>query len=341
MKNAFAHRLPARYTQALLDMLVTDYQVAAGALGRARELCQPLAEIPEGFISLQQFAQVCDIAVDCCDDPWLGVKFGRRLSPISHGALGAAASSCRRVDEMFQLLGRFADHLFPAHIENESRDDRFILRSIFPQQIEKNREFHAQVVIAGSLKLLQDSVGYLPSDIRIAFPFSVSAEKQSDYQQFFPYDLSFNSSVLLLEFPISYIRTPLLSADPTAHEIYVKACETITEQLQTSHTLGESIRRLLEGYMLDGYGSQYPSLEQIADMLHISSRALRNRLAKEQLSFREILSECRTDKAKQLLGDDNLTVAVIAEQLGYKDTANFCRAFKRETGVSPSEFRLL
>lgn len=336
MKNAFAHRLPARYTQALLDMLVTDYQVAAGALVRARELCQPLAEIPEGFISLQQFAQVCDIAVDCCDDPWFGVKFGRRLSPISHGALGAAASSCRRVDEMFQLLGRFADHLFPAHIENESRDDRFILRSIFPQQIEKNREFHAQVVIAGSLKLLQDSVGYLPSDIRINFPFSVSTEKQSDYQQFFPYALCFNSSVLLLEFPISYIRTPLLSADPTAHEIYVKACESITEQLQASRSLGESIRHLLEGY-----NSHYPSLEQIADMLHISSRALRNRLAKEQLSFRELLSECRTDKARQLLRDDSLTVATIADQLGYKDTANFCRAFKRETGVSPSEFRLL
>ncbi len=341
MKNTFAHRLPVRYTQALLEMLVTDYQVDTGSLTRARELCQPLAEIPEGFISLEQFAQVCDIAVDCCDDPWLGVKFGRRLSPISHGALGAAASSCRRVDEMFQLLGRFADHLFPAHIENESRDDRFILRSIFPQQIEKNREFHAQVVIAGSLKLLQDSVGYLPSDIRIAFPFSVSVEKQSDYQQFFPYDLCFNSPVLLLEFPISYIRTPLLSADPTAHEIYVKACESITEQLQASRTLGESIRHLLEGYMLDGYGSHYPSLEQIADMLHISSRALRNRLAKEGISFRELLSTCRIDKAKLLLEDDNLTVAIIGERLGYKDTANFCRAFKRETGVSPSEFRLL
>jgi AraC family transcriptional activator of pobA len=33
------------------------------------------------------------------------------------------------------------------------------------------------------------------------------------------------------------------------------------------------------------------------------------------------------------------SVAAIAAELGFKDTAYFCRFFRRHTGVSPSEFR--
>ncbi|BFM15490.1 AraC family transcriptional regulator [Maricurvus nonylphenolicus] len=330
MTIEFAQRLPARYTQSLLDMLVSEYQVAPSALADAQALCQPLAEIPEGFISLEQFAQACDIAVEHCDDPWLGVRFGKRLSPVSHGALGGAISSCRCVADMMKLITRFTDTLFPAHFTSQQKADRVFVKSVFPPSIDKNKEFHAQIVVSGTFKLLEDTVGYLPRDIAVHFPFP----SNSAYQDKFPYDLHFNSSTLFIEFPLSYMDAPLMSSDPATHQLFVKACESISEQLQSSRSLGEAIKQLL-----DRYEGNYPSQEQIADMLHVSARTLHKRLAKEQLSFRQLLTDYRIGKAQQFLKEGQLTVADVAECLGYKDTSNFGRAFKRATGLAPGEYR--
>ena len=330
MKMSFAQHLPVRYTQSLLGMLKSDYEVAPKILQRIEELCQPSENVPAGFVSIEQFFQARDLAIEHCGDNWLGYRFGQRLGPLRLGALGAAASSCHRVDSMFELIGRFANAMFPAHFENQIKGDRFSVGCVFPPFFEKNKDFYSQVLVAATFKLLDDLVGYLPRDVSIHFPFPEEVE----YAQKLPYHLTFNNKNISFEFPLTYAQAPLLTSDPAAHELYVKACESITNQLQSSKTLGASIRTLLEGYE---HG--YPTLEQIADMLRIPSRTLRERLAKEKLSYRQLLTQCRIDKAKQLLETKDLTVAAIADQLGYGDTANFCRAFKRETGISPSEFR--
>jgi AraC-like DNA-binding protein len=332
MNISFAQHLPARLTQVLLDLLQSDYQLDADVLSRIQELCSPDTDDPEGFMSLENFALARDIAIKACGDPALGFKFGQQLEVLRLGPLGVAASSSHRVDEMFELIGRFADALFPAHFESQVKGELFELNCTFPPLLDRNREFYAQVLVSGTLSFLENLVGYLPQDITIHFPL----EDAEFYRDQLPYRLQFNSTSLCLAFPKSYASAPLLTSDPAAHELYVKACESVTQKLQSSRSLGASIRHLLEGYE-----QHYPSLEQVADMLRIPSRTLRDRLAKENVSFRQLLTECRTDKAKKLLDESSLTVAVIAEQLGYGDTANFCRAFKREAGLSPSAYRNL
>ena len=50
-------------------------------------------------------------------------------------------------------------------------------------------------------------------------------------------------------------------------------------------------------------------------------------------------SECRIDKARQLLRNTLLPISVIAEKVGYHDQMTFARAFKRYEKTSPSEYR--
>lgn len=52
-----------------------------------------------------------------------------------------------------------------------------------------------------------------------------------------------------------------------------------------------------------------------------------------------LVREARTHEAKRLLVKTDLTVRQIACQVGFTDPAYFCRFFRRETGVSPGEFR--
>jgi two-component system response regulator YesN len=56
-------------------------------------------------------------------------------------------------------------------------------------------------------------------------------------------------------------------------------------------------------------------------------------------TFKEYLTEIRINKAKELLRMTTLRSADIAYQVGYNDPHYFSSVFKRNTGLSPIEFR--
>jgi AraC-like DNA-binding protein len=62
-------------------------------------------------------------------------------------------------------------------------------------------------------------------------------------------------------------------------------------------------------------------------------------MAREGIHFSELLEACRLDAAQRLLSDPRNKVIEVADRLGYRDAANFTRAFRRWTGASPREFR--
>lgn len=51
------------------------------------------------------------------------------------------------------------------------------------------------------------------------------------------------------------------------------------------------------------------------------------------------LLNCRIDAAKAYLAESNLTVGEIAKICGFHDISNFGRTFKKETGLSPRQYR--
>ena len=51
------------------------------------------------------------------------------------------------------------------------------------------------------------------------------------------------------------------------------------------------------------------------------------------------LTDLRIQKAKLLLRTSNLSIAHIAESIGYRDHFYFSRVFKKETGLSPTLYR--
>jgi AraC-like DNA-binding protein len=77
----------------------------------------------------------------------------------------------------------------------------------------------------------------------------------------------------------------------------------------------------------------------VAFDLNVSQRTLNRRLQVENTSFRHIKSQALAQWAKQYLLETERSVEAIAEELGYKDTANFRRAFRKSEGCSPIEYR--
>ncbi len=66
---------------------------------------------------------------------------------------------------------------------------------------------------------------------------------------------------------------------------------------------------------------------------------MQRKLAEEGLAFEDLVDEMRRDLALRYLADPKIAVAEVAYLLGYSEPSPFNRAFKRWTGVTPSEAR--
>jgi len=58
-------------------------------------------------------------------------------------------------------------------------------------------------------------------------------------------------------------------------------------------------------------------------------------------NFLEYLSQIRMEKAKELLKDTNLSIAMVCEKVGYSDLKHFTKSFRTATGIKPNEYRKL
>lgn len=80
-------------------------------------------------------------------------------------------------------------------------------------------------------------------------------------------------------------------------------------------------------------------LEEVAAQLFMSTRTLRRKLQQADTTFVALLDEVRLNDARRLLGMTTLGIEVIAGRIGFAEPASFTHAFRRWTGMTPSEWR--
>lgn len=100
------------------------------------------------------------------------------------------------------------------------------------------------------------------------------------------------------------------------------------------HELSNAVRALL----LERPGSP-PSMAEVADALHLSTRTLRRRLAGLNTGFSALVADIRGGLACHYLTDTSWPLDVIAEKVGYSDASNLRQAIKRWIGESPQAYR--
>ena len=107
-----------------------------------------------------------------------------------------------------------------------------------------------------------------------------------------------------------------------------------TENSQNALVMAHVRRYLEDNYMFD------ISLDSVGEILHISPAYLSAQFKKYQkMNFLDCLTELRINAAKELLADPFRSSAEVASMVGYEDASYFARAFKKRTGVTPTQYR--
>ena len=107
----------------------------------------------------------------------------------------------------------------------------------------------------------------------------------------------------------------------------------VTVRLRTS--LFEDARRIVESEYASDLG-----LDDVARRVATSRRQLQRAYAEVgNTTFRAQLAEVRMRRAAEMLSSDGLTIREVARRVGYRQPAQFAKAFRRHHGMSPSTFR--
>jgi transcriptional regulator GlxA family with amidase domain len=88
------------------------------------------------------------------------------------------------------------------------------------------------------------------------------------------------------------------------------------------------------------YANEELSLSLVAHEIATSRRQLQRSFSEAgNTSFRRELQRVRMSRAAELLSEGSLSVQEVAAAVGYRQAAQFAKAFRRSHGAPPSSFR--
>ncbi|HBQ14024.1 MAG TPA: hypothetical protein DEF51_23800 [Myxococcales bacterium] len=107
---------------------------------------------------------------------------------------------------------------------------------------------------------------------------------------------------------------------------------TLRDAMASPRTSVAVERRVREG------GARLTVLDA-ARALGMSRRTLQRRLAEEGTTFERLRARTLVGEAERLLGETDEDIKWVSFELGFRTPARFAEIFRREVGVSPSEYR--
>ncbi|WP_256574385.1 AraC family transcriptional regulator [Pseudomonas sp. HAR-UPW-AIA-41] len=289
---------------------------------------------PARLICHAQELQVLANALNCTRDPALGLLLGQRMHVSAYGMLGYTLLASPTLGDALQLA---IDHpallgsYFQLTLQHEDDEVRLVASGY--RYAPELTVFNTELCLASMLTVIQDLLGEAVRPRRLLLSYRPPLHAAS-YSEKLGCPVEFGAGSNALCFTPSLLKRALPLADPVSFQHGLQQCLQLEAQFHSRQDLRELIRQQLASDI-----SQCTSLERVAARLHRSARTLRRHLQQLNTSFQHLLDEVRYDKARQLLLHTDLPIYLIAEQLGYSETASFRHAFQRWSGLTPSNFR--
>ncbi len=153
-------------------------------------------------------------------------------------------------------------------------------------------------------------------------------------REFFKAPVVYRGRENALEIAADVVAKPLATANAELAHANERVIADYFAQLGPGTTVAR-----VQAKLIDGLPSGNITAERIAESLFVSQRTLQRQLAREGTSFTAVLDQTRRELAERFIRDQSLTLIEITFLLGFSEISSFSRAFKRWTGLAPTEFK--
>lgn len=289
---------------------------------------------PEGRVPREALTNLWQLAVAETGDPAFGLLVARHTLQTTFHALGyavLASATLREAIERIIRYRRLIGDIIRLRLDDDGDVARFVIDvsaggGIVPWEA-------VDACIAVSVRQARQLIGN--PDFR---PVSISLQRPrptdpTPYEQAFRTPIFFAEASAFITYRREDLDRRLHSANAELARRNDEVAAAYVERLAERPVLAKAKQALVE-IMPSGA----PTKTRVAKRMATSPRSLQRVLAAEGTSFSDLLVEVRLMLAKNYLDERRLPVTEIAFLLGFADTSAFSRAFRRWTGVAPSDW---
>jgi AraC-like DNA-binding protein len=288
---------------------------------------------PESFVDVRAYIGALQYGAD-----HLGADlFGLYLAEAQGlEVFGPIDTLCRTADDFGTALRAFCDYTptvqtpesqFELRMAGDLAELRWGMRNDFgPYAVVNQKSALLMVRFFASL-----GDGLVPS--HVAITTAIPDPARDEAQAIFGCTVLSSQPADLMAFPREMLSQRLPLADRVTFGLLQRYLENL--KISAAKSILERVRDHVRAAMIEGDCT----LEHCAERLNLSAKQLRSRLAKEGMSFSDLLAQERIARAQAYLSEGSVPIDEIALLLGYSESTSFGRAFRRWTGTSPAEFR--
>ena len=292
----------------------------------------------DGRVPLKRYLGIVSAASRMSRRPDLGFLVGQHTSAMEHGILGYALLSSSNLAQAMERYQRYQSLQGPLlQVEMTVDGDRATLSArpirrslrLGPQEIT----YFVQEWLGGwnEWTALLNHRGPFFEQVQLAE--TVRGHTRL-YQHYLGCKVYSSCELTLASFPARLLDSTLDFNNHTVGAMCAAQCEFLHARVTSARGLTARIHSAL----LRTPG-QIPSMNDMAERLHVSPRTLRRHLLREQITYQQLVIDFRMALAQQYLEATDLPVNEIAGLVGYADTANFYRTFRGTQGVTPQRYR--
>jgi len=287
----------------------------------------PMSRLP--VATLTRLYRVC-VEVTC--NPCFGLTVAKFIHVSNLHALGYALAAsttlmefCTRLERYFRLASQTAEITIAVERDTVSMQ----VRLLADVSAETEDAFIGFVVLAMRQLYKADF-----NPLHVAFRHAAPLADITPYERLFRSELSFSQETPTLVFPRFELEQPLAGACSDLAQLNDNIATTYIARLDKNDVV-TSVRQKIIEFLPSGSCSR----EEVAGAMCMSPTTLQAKLAHRNTNFHDLLDSIRKELALSYVGQSVLSITEITYLLGFSDTSNFTRAFKRWEGVSPSHFR--
>jgi AraC-like DNA-binding protein len=326
--------LSVRVVRGILEA-VEQSGVSRSRLLDAAHLDRSLLESSDACVARADVYRLCELAIELTGDPALGLHWAERLNSSTFNPISNLIVHSENLRQGFESLFKFhrllSDQPSFQLFENGAEATlRYV--SLTGHSLRAQR-FASEMLVTGVFRMIR-SFDPHAQPARVSFEYA-APEYHREYTRVFEHPPRFAQPFTGIVFDRALMDVPSPYRDVDVHDALRSVAERRILRL-TQHA--PFALRVRERVVQQGPGGR-TDMNAVARALGLSARSLRRRLAAEGKSYNAVVNEAVASIAKHLVRNKQLTIQEAAYEMGFADTSTFHRAFKRWTGMTPTEFR--